>query len=110
MAMKKRKDPPFSAKWSRRPTAISRHSTGQSRKCSYDCHLRIPHPNDFPATLADCKLLSSDVGALVAGSKYRGEFEERMKAVLKERHGCCHFGRITVSVERPVATQLPILA
>ena len=39
---------------------------------------------DVPANLAQCRLLSLDVGALVAGSKYRGEFEERMKAVLKE--------------------------
>ena len=39
---------------------------------------------DVPENLAACKLLSLDVGALVAGSKYRGEFEERMKGVLKE--------------------------
>ncbi|KAI1368492.1 putative heat shock protein [Xylaria arbuscula] len=39
---------------------------------------------DIPDNLAACKLLSLDVGALVAGSKYRGEFEERMKGVLKE--------------------------
>jgi ATP-dependent Clp protease ATP-binding subunit ClpB len=39
---------------------------------------------DVPAGLSACKLLSLDVGALVAGSKYRGEFEERMKGVLKE--------------------------
>ncbi|KAB8230096.1 hypothetical protein ETB97_007457 [Aspergillus alliaceus] len=39
---------------------------------------------DIPANLAQCKLLSLDVGSLVAGSKYRGEFEERMKGVLKE--------------------------
>jgi ATP-dependent Clp protease ATP-binding subunit ClpA len=39
---------------------------------------------DVPSGLAACKLLSLDVGALVAGSKYRGEFEERMKGVLKE--------------------------
>lgn len=39
---------------------------------------------DVPANLAACKLLSLDVGAIVAGSKYRGEFEERMKGVLKE--------------------------
>ncbi|KAL0473485.1 heat shock protein [Neurospora intermedia] len=39
---------------------------------------------DVPDNLANCKLLSLDVGALVAGSKYRGEFEERMKGVLKE--------------------------
>lgn len=31
-----------------------------------------------------CKLFSLDMGALVAGAKYRGEFEERLKAVLKE--------------------------
>ncbi len=39
---------------------------------------------DVPENLAACRLLSLDVGALVAGSKYRGEFEERMKGVLKE--------------------------
>jgi ATP-dependent Clp protease ATP-binding subunit ClpB len=45
--------------------------------------LRIVN-NDVPANLSACKLLSLDVGSLVAGSKYRGEFEERMKGVLKE--------------------------
>ncbi|KFH41807.1 Heat shock protein-like protein [Hapsidospora chrysogenum ATCC 11550] len=39
---------------------------------------------DVPDNLKHCKLLSLDVGSLVAGSKYRGEFEERMKGVLKE--------------------------
>lgn len=39
---------------------------------------------DVPDNLKACKLLSLDVGALVAGSKFRGEFEERMKGVLKE--------------------------
>lgn len=39
---------------------------------------------DVPANLAQCRLLSLDVGSLVAGSKFRGEFEERMKGVLKE--------------------------
>jgi ATP-dependent Clp protease ATP-binding subunit ClpB len=39
---------------------------------------------DVPANLAACKLLSLDVGSLVAGSKFRGEFEERIKGVLKE--------------------------
>lgn len=39
---------------------------------------------DVPDNLAACKLLSLDVGSLVAGSKFRGEFEERMKGVLKE--------------------------
>lgn len=39
---------------------------------------------DVPANLQTAKLLSLDVGALVAGTKYRGEFEDRMKSVLKE--------------------------
>ncbi|GMH40192.1 hypothetical protein BSKO_08096 [Bryopsis sp. KO-2023] len=39
---------------------------------------------DVPETLKDTKLISLDMGALVAGAKYRGEFEERLKAVLKE--------------------------
>ncbi|OLL26229.1 Heat shock protein 104 [Neolecta irregularis DAH-3] len=40
--------------------------------------------NDVPANLQNTKLLSLDIGSLVAGSKYRGEFEERIKSVLKE--------------------------
>jgi ATP-dependent Clp protease ATP-binding subunit ClpB len=39
---------------------------------------------DVPEALKNKKLLSLDLGALVAGAKYRGEFEERLKAVLKE--------------------------
>ncbi len=39
---------------------------------------------DVPESLKNKKLLSLDMGALVAGAKYRGEFEERLKAVLKE--------------------------
>ena len=39
---------------------------------------------DVPDSLKDKKLLSLDMGALIAGAKYRGEFEERLKAVLKE--------------------------
>ena len=39
---------------------------------------------DVPETLKDRKVFSLDIGALIAGAKYRGEFEERLKAVLGE--------------------------
>ncbi|MFN2588802.1 MAG: ATP-dependent chaperone ClpB [Actinomycetota bacterium] len=42
---------------------------------------------DVPESLKDKRLVALDIGSMVAGSKYRGEFEERLKAVLKEIAG-----------------------
>jgi ATP-dependent Clp protease ATP-binding subunit ClpA len=42
------------------------------------------HPGDVPETLRDKQIYTLDLGALVAGSRYRGDFEERLKKVLKE--------------------------
>ncbi len=39
---------------------------------------------DIPETLRDRRLISLDIGSMIAGAKYRGEFEDRLKAVLKE--------------------------
>ena len=39
---------------------------------------------DVPETLKDKRVVALDIGALIAGAKYRGEFEDRLKAVLKE--------------------------
>ena len=45
--------------------------------------LRIVH-NDVPQSLKNKRIMALDMGALIAGAKFRGEFEDRLKAVLKE--------------------------
>ncbi len=52
---------------------------------------------DVPETLKDKELVSLDLGALVAGTKFRGEFEERLKAVLKEIQDAA--GRIVLFID-----------
>ena len=52
---------------------------------------------DVPEGLVDKKLLVLDLGALVAGSKFRGEFEERLKGVLQEVSA--HEGRIVLFID-----------
>src|SRR5699024_3159127 len=42
--------------------------------------------NEVPETLKDKRVMSLDMGTVVAGTKYRGEFEERMKKVMEEIH------------------------
>ena len=39
---------------------------------------------DVPETLIDKRVLTLDIGSLVAGTKYRGEFEERLKKIIEE--------------------------
>jgi hypothetical protein len=68
----------------RRPTRLARaHAlTTRARAVVEGLAERIVR-GDVPNNL-QCRLVSLDMGALVAGAKYRGEFEERLKAVLKE--------------------------
>ncbi len=52
---------------------------------------------DVPETLKDKQVIGLDIGALVAGAKYRGEFEDRLKAVLKEITGA--HGKIILFID-----------
>ena len=53
------------------------------QQSSKDWH-SVSSRGDVPEGLKDKKIFALDMGALVAGAKYRGEFEERLKAVLEE--------------------------
>ena len=52
---------------------------------------------DVPESLKDKRLMALDLGALIAGAKFRGEFEERLKAVLDEIHS--HAGEIVLFLD-----------
>lgn len=54
---------------------------------------------DVPETLRNTQLISLDMGALVAGAKFRGEFEERLKSVLAEVKQVRYEKRICLSLK-----------
>jgi ATP-dependent Clp protease ATP-binding subunit ClpB len=67
------------------PVLIGEPGTGKTA-IAEGLALRIAN-GDVPDSLKDRRLMSLDLGALIAGAKYRGEFEERLKAVLDEVKG-----------------------
>ncbi|HEU4820560.1 MAG TPA: ATP-dependent chaperone ClpB [Qipengyuania sp.] len=67
------------------PALIGEPGTGKTA-IAEGLALRIAN-GDVPDSLKDRTLMSLDLGALIAGAKYRGEFEERLKAVLDEVKG-----------------------
>src|SRR6478736_8171049 len=67
------------------PVLIGEPGTGKTAVVE-GLALRIAN-RDVPDSLKDRKLMSLDMGSLIAGAKYRGEFEERLKSVLDEVKG-----------------------
>jgi len=67
------------------PVLIGEPGTGKTA-IAEGLALRIAN-GDVPDSLKDRRLMALDMGALIAGAKYRGEFEERLKAVLDEVKG-----------------------
>jgi ATP-dependent Clp protease ATP-binding subunit ClpB len=67
------------------PALIGEPGTGKTA-IAEGLALRIAN-GDVPDSLKDRRLMALDMGALIAGAKYRGEFEERLKAVLDEVKG-----------------------
>ncbi len=72
----------LSRKTKNNPCLIGEPGVGKTA-IAEDLALRIVR-GDVPSNLKDRKLFSLDMGALIAGAKYQGEFEERLKAVLNE--------------------------
>src|SRR5262249_22795810 len=67
------------------PVCVGDPGTGKT-SIAEGVALRIA-AGDAPASLKDCKVLSLDLTAMVAGAKYRGEFEERIKGLVDECRG-----------------------
>ena len=72
----------LSRKTKNNPVLIGEPGVGNT--AIFEGHAQRIVRGDVPNTLKDHELYSLDMGALVAGAKYRGEFEERLKAVLNE--------------------------
>ena len=72
----------LSRKTKNNPVLIGKPGVGKTA-IAEGLALRIVR-GDVPEGLKECTIFSLDMGALVAGAKYRGEFEERLKAVLQE--------------------------
>ena len=64
------------------PMLVGEPGTGKTAIAEGLAHRIIA--GDIPENLKDKQIFSLDMGALIAGAKYKGEFEERLKAVIKE--------------------------